>query len=256
MGDWLLRFLFLFLNFCFIYACGIKRDPKPLPLPEFSLRRIGTYVYLIPKGKGVHAEGFFGERDFMFRLEKRNFCFRVWREKGRERNVCVEGAYTYRPKAELLLEKDRLIVRLSRSDRYRIYPYTDRLIPKPIEEFVGSEVSLPREYSSKRYAITEVKGSVESEPLIVEVPAKIPPKPPKPEGVSYVKRGEKIYIYWFMQKDVKGYIVYRNGKLLTPEPILRNVFIDKEPEELTRYEIVSVNEFGVRSDPAVLIYKP
>jgi len=256
MGDRFLKFLFLFLNLCLIYACGIKKDPKPLPLPEFDLRRIGTYVYLIPKEKGIHAEGFYKEKDYMYRVEEENFCFRVWKEKGRERNVCVEKAYIYRPEAELIFEEDRLIVRLSRSGKYRAYPYTDRLIPKLIKEFEGSEVSLPREYSAKRYAITEVKGSVESKPLVVEVPPKIPPKPPKPEEVSYVKRGGKIYIFWSMQENVKGYLVYRNGKLLTPEPIIQNVFVDKEPKKLMRYEIVSVNKFGVKSEPAVLIYRP
>lgn len=256
MVDRFLKFPFLLLNLCLIYTCGIKKDPKPLPLPEFDLRRIGTYVYLIPKEKGVRAEGFYRQGNFMYRVEEKNFCFRVWKENGRERNVCVEEAYTYRPKAELLLEEDRLILRFRRSGRYRIYPYTDRLVPKPIKEFEGSEVFLPREYSTRRYAITEVKGPVESEPLVVEVPPKIPPKSQKPKEVSYVKRGGKIYIYWSMQENVEGYLVYRNGKLLTPKPIIQNIFVDEEPKKLTRYEIISVNKFGVKSEPAILIYKP
>lgn len=252
-----LKFCFILLNFILISSCGIKREPEPLPEPEFRVLRIGTLVYLIPSNKDVVPESFTGRGWYYVKDKPERFCFRVKHLRGKEALVCVPEAYTGKPSAEVILLKDSLKLLFKREGVYRVYPYREGLIPKVLKELRGREVLLERKHTPYMVAITELVGDRESEPLILEVPPRKPPEPPPPEGLRYVVREDRLILYWWSgSEDVSGFLVYRNGKLLTEKPIIQNVYEDRLPKGKTIYEVRSVNKFGVKSEPARIIYSP
>ncbi len=256
-GKFSLKFSIFSLNILIFLSCGIKKEPKPLPFPDYRVYRIGEYVYVVPKIEGIYIDDFERKEEFFRKKESENFCFTVAHVKGKRVNVCVDRATSVKLRPETLITKDEVVVRFQREGLYRVYPFRGELIPTPLREIRGKEVSFKRTYNLQVYAVTRVIGSVETSPVIVEVPPKKPPKPEKPEDVSYSLRGGKIYIYWRSEDEsVIGFLVYKNGKLLTEKPITQNLIADEVPREKAIYRIISVNRFGVKSDPAILIYKP
>jgi len=245
-----------FCSICLaVLSCGVKKDPEPLPLPRFDLYRIGSYVYLVPREGEIVAEGFEKRDSYLVRREEGSFCFRVKRRGGRELMRCVAEAVLSVPEVEVRVEPEGVRLLTPRGRRFRLYPYRDRPIPPPMREFSG-ELLLGREPEERVYALTEVLGSVESAPLTVRVPPAEPPEPPPPRDVRYTVRGERLYLYWWAEEGAEGFLIYRDGRLLTERPIRSHVFVDDLPEGEVVYEIVSVNRFGKKSKPAVLRYRP
>ena len=250
------KILLILLKIGLIFSCGIKKPPKPIPPPQYELKRIGSNVFLIPKTQGLKAEGFVPLDGFLVREDPSRFCFKVSSPQSKKVLVCIEEAVSVRPRFELQIKKDRLVVRMEEEGRYRVYPYRDgKLVPTPLMEVEGGSIELKRDYKKKVFGITKVVGKVESEPVVVKVPPLKPPEPDPPRDLRYIIRGGKIYIYWWGGEDLR-FLVYRNRRLLTPEPIVRNYFVDKLPESEAIYEIVSVNRFGGRSKPARIVYRP
>ena len=238
-----------------LFSCGIKRDPKPPPLPDFDLYRIGSYIYLVPRSGEITPEGF-RRKDFYFvREESGRVCFTVRQRGGKEVLRCVGEAVKLKPGVEVRIEPERVLILGRQGGRFRLYPYRGELIPKPVAEF-GERTELKRDFRERVYALTEVIGSVESEPLLIRVPPLEPPAPPKPEHLRITVRDGKLYLYWWVEGEVEGFLVFRNGQLLTGEPIRSNVFIDDLPEGEVVYRVISVNRFGKRSQPAVIRYRP
>lgn len=257
MGCRGFKILSVILKTSLIFSCGVKGPPKPIPPPEYELRRIGTKVFLIPKTQGLRAEGFVSEGDLLVREDPSRFCFTVYSPGTRRVMACVEEAKGVEPNFRLELREDRVEVLLDEEGRYRVYPYIGgRLHPKVLKEVEGRKIELERGREEKVFAITKVLGKVESEPVLVRVPTLEPPRPKPPREVRYLVKGGRIYLYWWSEEDEAGFLVYRNGKLLTPRPIKRNYFVDDLPVEGAVYEIVSVNEAGGRSEPARIVYRP
>ncbi|WP_157560584.1 hypothetical protein [Hydrogenivirga sp. 128-5-R1-1] len=247
---------FLLLNLLFFLSCGIKGDVKPLPEPEYKLSRIGNKVYLIPKNEKIVPEGFLKRKGFYVREEPGRFCFSVKHLEGKEELACVGGSPHKRPRLKLEVREEYVRVLFEEGGTYRVYPYEEELLPEPVKEVKGDSLSLERRLNPYRVAITMVVGGVESEPVVVEVPPRKPPKPPKPEHLRLVVKGDKLYLYWWTEEEKVGFLVFRNGKLLTRRPLRNNVFVDRVPEGEAVYEVRSVNEFGVESEPARIIYRP
>lgn len=238
-----------------LFSCGIKRDPKPPPLPDFELYRIGSYLYLVPLKGEILVEGF-QRKDFYFvREEPGRLCFTVRRKGGREVLRCVEEAVRETPRVEIRIEPERVLILPREEGRFRLYPYREELIPKPVAEF-GEKAELRREFRERIYALTRVIGPVESAPLLVRVPPREPPAPPKPEHLRITVRDSKLYLYWWVEGEVEGFLVFRNEQLLTEEPIRSNVFVDDLPEGEVVYRVISINRFGKKSQPAEIRYRP
>jgi len=234
-------------------SCGVKRDPQPLPLPEFDLLRIGSRIYVVPRKGEILPEGFERRDSFFIRQEAGRVCFTVRRLEGGKVLSCVQEAVREKPKLEVRVESERVLV-LSKG-RFRVYPYRGELVPRPLKEFTDSLV-LERGFEEKVYAVTQITGSVESPPVLIRVPPKEPPTPPPPKDLSFAVRGGKIYIYWRSEGEVEGFLVYRNGRLLTQKPVKSHVFAENLPAGEAVYEVVSVNRFGRKSKPATIHYRP
>jgi len=224
-----LKIFFFPLIFAIFSGCGIKKDPVPLPKPAFEVRRIGEKVYLIPGKEVFKAEGFLRRGKYFLRIDSKAFCFRVHHRLGRSASACVEEALRERPLLSQELTEDSVILNLQGFERYRIYRVTGEgnLILEDFKEVRGNRAVMKREFKDYQVAVTGVRGSLESEPLLVKVPY---------EEVSFE--------------------VYRNGKLLTAKPIMATVFIEKKPDEPAVYEIVAINKFGQRSVSARVFYRP
>ncbi len=251
----ILKRCFIFLNLTLFLSCGVKSDVKPLPEPEYEVLRIGEMVYLIPKNREVMPEGFRKEDGFFLRRERKKFCFEVKHVEGKSELACVGRAVEEKPSVELRLTREEAVLLFKDPGRYRIYPFRGELIPRRISEVKGDRAVLKRGYKPYKVAVTKVINGSESPPVIVEIAPREPPKPSRPEGLKLVVRGGKLYLYWWSEEDVR-FLVYKNGELVTPEPTVQNVFVDDLPREKTTYEIRAVNEFGVKSEPVRIIYKP
>ena len=243
------------LNAFTLLSCGIKTDVEPLPKPKYRVLRVGELVYIIPEDKNVIPEGFRKEGNFFVKKERGRFCFRVRHVEGKEETRCVREASSDKPEARVEVEGDHLKLSLEEEGKYRVYPYRDRLIPQPIEEVEGDLITLKRKYEPYKVAITKVENGIESAPIVVDVPALKPPTPTPPKGVKILKKAGKIYIYWWAEENMK-YMVYKNGMPLTKEPTQATIVSDEIPAQETTYEVIAINEFGVRSKPARIIYKP
>jgi hypothetical protein len=258
MANKLLKFVFLFLLSSVIVGCGIKKPPQPLPEPSFEVKRIGKVVYIIPLQKGISAEGFLKKGDFLIRIDGRSFCFNVRHPLGKKKEACVPPAGGEKPSVALELAEDRVILNLRGYGSYRIYPVQEDgfLIPREIKEIKGTKAVLDRRFKDYKVAITGVMPGRESSPLVIEVLSRDPPVPEPPRDLQLVRRGQKIYLYWWHGEENLTFMVLRNGELLTKEPIRTNAFSDKAPQEETLYEVIAINRFNVKSPPARIIYKP
>jgi hypothetical protein len=257
MYRFILNLALPILTALLVATCGIKKDPEPLPKPKYKVLRVGSTVFLIPRNGDIYVEGFHKRDGFFEKLDPKAFCFRVKHRAGAEELVCVDKATSHVPKIELRDEGDAVVLSFGRKGTYRVRPYRDGIVPRLIYEVRNSQLKLKKRYEPYKVAITEVIGRVESEPVVVEVPAKEPPVPPKPVDLKVVVKGGKLYLFWWSNsEDIVGFLVFKNGKQITPKPIVQNYFVDTLPDERTLYEVVSVNRFGVRSEPASTFYSP
>jgi hypothetical protein len=254
MGFLLLFLGFIALIFMFSGGCGIKKPPKPPPYPEFQVKRIGDLVYVITADENVVVEGFEKGRGFWFTRREEKFCFKVSHRRGKTVLRCVGASPRGRPRVQVDLREDRVLIRAKGFGLYRIYPVGETLIPVQVAEFRDTLI-LKRERRTRRFGITGVLRNAETEPVLVEVPPLEPPAPEPPEDLSYTVRGNRIILFWRGGEGLR-YLVYRNGSLVTREPIRANVFVDRLPTSETVYEVVAINRFGKRSEPAVILYRP
>ncbi len=238
-------------------SCGIKKPPEPLPEPQYILLRIGAYVYVIPEKGRLIVDGFQKIDDFFVKRLPYANCFVVKHPLGKERRECVQDAWMEKPSYRVHLHEESVQIVLEEGRAYRLYDFDEVPLPHTRRDIACCRLSLRRDFTPKRVAITVVSEGVESEPAIVEIPPKKPPKPPKPTRGGYKLLGETLYLFWWADsEDIKGFIVYRNGTKLTPKPIRSNYYREPAPKEVTLYRVFSVNEFGTMSDPLIIHYRP
>jgi len=247
----LLLLLFLFLS------CGVKGDPKPPPEPQFSVKRVGPFVFVI--GEDLLVPGFNRGKGFWYKKEPRPLCFTVKHAYGRSKTACVEGEPPLKPRITLKEEGDKLLLRGEEGVLYRVYPLSGELpLPFPLKEFKGKGY-LEKKYKPYKVALSQVvKENLEAGPLYLEVPPKPLPVPPPPEEFGYLEEGDKLYLYWFHPEPEKlaGFNLYEDGKKLNSSPVRGFTYSLKKPSKKTLFEVRAVNAFGVESKGAILLYSP
>ncbi len=249
-----LLFSFLFLS---LISCGVKTEPKPLPEPEFQVKRIGEFIYVI--GNNLEISGFKKGDGFWFTRKKDAFCFYVKKVKGKGKKACVVEAIEYFPNIRTKELKESIKIFSEEEGTFRVYRVNRTIpLPFPVKEFTH-ETTVKKTYSKYRVAVTKVlRENVESYPIYIEIPPKPKPVPEPPYDVGYFRLNKKIVIYWFHNdfENLEGFNVYKNGEKVNKVPIKKNTFVDNYPEESTVYEIKAVNKFGLESKGILIKIEP
>lgn len=239
-------------------ACGIKGPPVPPPPPNISIKRIGDFIYIKPNlNQKLKAKGFRYKNGLYVRQDKSSLCFDVKDYYTNTSSVyCVPPAIEKTPIILEAYRKFNIYIHLKGFKNYMIYKHKPNKGFNPFDgKMVKSVVVLPPDFSAVCYDITGVFNSVESPPKEVCFKKENPPAPKTPQNLNFSVYKDKLYLYWEPNQDngyTKGYLIYKNGKLLTKHPITQNVFVDKIPKSFTIYEVRAVSIFGNKSKPAEL----
>jgi len=244
--------------FLFLLSCGIKAPPKPLPEPQFEIKRIGSYVYVI--GEAIEVKGFEKNGNFWYKKNKNSFCFNIKHIKGKSKKVCVPEANLEKPQVAVKELKESIVIIPVEKGIFRVYRIIkdDLVNPTALKEF-QKEIKIPREYKKFYIGITKVLGKgYESSPKVVKISPKPYPAPDPPYSGGYIPSIGKIVIYWFHRdyENLSGFNIYKNGVKLNKKPLKTATFIDKFPREKTVYKITAVNSFGVESKPLEITVYP
>jgi hypothetical protein len=240
--------LFAYLNL----SCGIKKSPKPLKKPNVSIKVIGSSVYIIPYEPITKPKGFIYSGRYLYKEVKKGECFKISAPNRKALKFCVESILVQKPKVDIEEDREGVLLKPGGFERYRLYPLEGVPMLEKGKEVKG-QLYIEKDFISRCFALTGVKGSAESFPYEFCVSPKTPPKPPKPLNLTLTLLGGRLVLLWDSESGLE-YVIYKNGKEVAR--VRSNVFIDAIPEEETLYEVRSLNRFGVLSEPAGAIYSP
>jgi len=238
-------------------ACGIKAPPEPPPPPQVSIKRIGDFIYIKPVGnEKLKIKGFVYQDGIFIKKDKSSTCFNV---KGENSSYiyCVPPAIEKKPIILKAYRNFNIYLDLEGFKHYKLYRHP---VNKPFDPFergilVGKRAVLAPDFSAFCYSITGISKNVESVPNEVCFKKQTPPAPATPKNINFLVYKDKIYVYWEPNEDsgyTVGYLVYKNGKLITKKPISSNVFIAKVPKGFTVFDVKAVSRYGNESKPAEL----
>ena len=236
-----------------LFSCGIKKHPKPPLKPNFSVKRIGEYVYVIPKESDISVKSFKYDDKYFYRKTKDEYCFTVKSPGKKKVKRCVDKAVTRMPEVSVNEGEDSVEIHPRGFKRYILYPFEDKPLLDKGKEFTREKIVIKRDFVKRCYALTGVLGNSESPFYKFCISPKPAPVPQPPRNLSITVKGNTLILVWSFVEHLE-YVVYKNGKEVTR--LKTNVFIDKLPDEETTYEVISVNELGKRSEPARITYRP
>ncbi len=119
-------------------------------------------------------------------------------------------------------------------------------------ELLDTNTKLNKRYC---YYFTVFKDNIESNPSKIKCILYKDIFPPKPvKNPEIIKHKEKLFIIWTESpsKDVIGYIIEKNGKLLNKEPIYGYFFILDSYKKGDTIAIYAVDKAGNKSPPVYL----
>ncbi len=237
-----------------ILSCGIKKSPKPPLKPKFDVKRIGAYVYVIPKEDNITVKGFKKHGNYYLKMVSGKDCFKVKSPGKSDARVCVEEALTLTPEVEIKRRGEHVELALRGFRRWNLYELKeDNLILESEREVRRKTLRLERDYVKRCYAITGVMGKRESPPYNFCVSPKPIPRPEPPKNLELVVSQDKLILVWSLKESLE-YVVYKNGR-----EVYRtrgNSFVGELPEGTTTYEVIAINPLGGRSEPAKVVYRP
>ncbi len=139
-----------------------------------------------------------------------------------------------------------------RGNNPELIPPISYKVLRKVDSFLDKDVAINKYYC---YYITLKEDTVESNPsnkVCVFYEDRFPPKPIRnPEIINF---GGSLFIIWddSPSSDVVGYILKKNGILLTPEPVYTYFFTLKDWKKGDIIEIYAVDKAGNKSSPAYL----
>ncbi len=244
----------LLLITLFSAGCGIKANPEVLKEPEVWIRRIGDRVYVKSLSGEVRVREFERRGSYWVKENREAFCFSVERVGGKSRKFCVEGRLEERPSLSVKEDKDGIELRAFGFDSYRIYPVKEENIDLEEAKDFRDRVHIERDYWERCFAITGVKGPLESDPVKLCVKPKLPPLVKDVEDLE-VRVGEgKLYLVWFYRDEYREFVVYEKGK-----EVGRTVGYSFElplPKDRTTFTVKVINPLGFESKGVSIDYSP
>lgn len=193
-------------------GCGIRANPQVLKHPEVEIRRIGEKVYVKSLSGEIRVRGFERQGNYWVRVEGNPFCFTVERLGEGSRRFCVEQAREERPSIRLVEEESHVAVIPSGFESYRLYALREGSLLLETVRTVGEHARLERDYWERCYALTGLRGNVESRPVEFCIKPKPPPTVPEVEGLELRRGRHALYLLWFYEHHYREFVIYRDGK--------------------------------------------
>ncbi|MEJ5338548.1 MAG: hypothetical protein WHS43_02710 [Aquificaceae bacterium] len=235
-------------------GCGIKANPQVLKPPEVEIRRIGQKVYVKSLSGDIKVKGFEKHDDYWVREEGKAFCLVVERLGEGSRKFCVPQALEERPSVRLLEEDTSVKVLPSGFEAYRLYVLRDGLIHPETAKTFMREIQLEKDYWERCYALTGLKGDVESQPVEFCVKPKPPPPVPEVEGLELRASKNSLYLVWFYPHPYREFVVYRDGKEI--ERTMGFALEVEPPKTKATYTVKVVGPLGFESSGVSVDYSP
>ncbi len=244
----LIPFLFL------LAGCGIKANPEVLKAPEVEIRRIGKKVYVKSLSGEVQIKGFERQGDYWVKEEERPFCFVVERVGEASKKFCVAGALEEKPSLKISEDEAHIELYPSNFEVYRLYDLRDGFLSLENTKTFRESIRLERDYWERCYAITGIRGNVESEPVEFCVKPKPPPIVPEVDGLEIREGKQALYLVWFYGQDYREFIIYRDGKEIGRTTGF--AFETELPKEKTTFTVKVVSPLGFESKGRSVDYSP
>ncbi len=244
----------LWVLFLFSAGCGIKAKPEVLKGPEVAIKRIGDKVYVKSLSGEIRVKGFEKVGDYWIKENKEAFCFVVERVGGKPNKFCVERAIEERPYLKVEEEKDFVRLMLLGFEAYRLYPLKEKSIDLEEGKDFKNSLRLERDYWERCYAITGIKGILESQPVELCVKPKPPPVVKEVEKLE-VRTGEnKLYLVWFYKENYKEFVIYERGKEIGRTTGF--AFEIPLPKDKTSFTVKAISPLGFESKGVSVDYNP
>jgi hypothetical protein len=242
-----------------VYFTYDKKYKDELPIKE----DISFVVYRNEKKINVFINSKGNLYWFLDSFEGNENCYKVVVKTKRKESipskiVCIKKYEM--PKVELKPPKIKLteegfILELEDSYLKNIYKVENQQDFTPIPSYSTSEntfldknVELDKNYCYY-YTLALAEGvETEKSPTVCSIFKDIfPPLPP--ERGKIIVEGNQATLIWeeSKSKDVVGYLIYKNGKLLNPVPVKTYYFIDKDYKPSDEYSVVAVDRASNKS---------
>ncbi len=198
---------------------------------------------------------------------KRTYCYRIFVKTKHKKSelsdlVCilVEGKYPSPLNLSLIPEEEGIRLNWNVKTDVNVYRGNSENVPpvlyqkvKKGKEFLDINVKFRKTFCY--YITVPVNKYVEgirSKTICINYTDTFPPEPPK-DGFIQEENGY-AYVFWddSPSKDVKGYKIYKNGKLLIDMIVKTYYFKDKNYRKGDIYYITAVDNAGNESKPLII----
>jgi len=275
-----------------IFGCGVKGSPEPpeviVPpkIVSMNIKQQGNMIVLFWKyneNKNIKQKIFLNghsiktdiyKKDNLYWIDYRiknfneKYCFYInTTYKGISINSplkCISPAKYKKINEKITLEivEDGILIRWKRKYRktniYRGNSYID-IKPVPYVQIKNDNVFLDKNVNLNKYYCYYItisdKHKVESNRIYsecIKFEDKFPPNQPK--NVGYLIKGKELIIVWQPpeDKDIKGFIVLKNGKPIF-KFLVKSYFVKiKDFKVGDIFEIISIDRAGNKSKPVYL----
>ncbi len=237
-----------------IAGCGIKAKPEVLKDPEVEIKRIGKRVYVRSLSGEVRIKGFEREGDYWVKEEEKPFCFVVERIEEASKKFCLDGALREEPSLKLVEEEGFVKLYPSGFEAYRLYELKNGSILLETSKTFREAIRLEKDYWERCYALTGIKGGVESEPLKFCIKPKPPPPVPEVEKLELRVGKHSIYLVWFYKGEYREFVVYKDRKEIGRTTGFS--FETEPPKVKTTFTVKVVSPLGFESKGISVDYNP
>ncbi len=273
-----------------VISCGVKSSPlppedkTPKPVNNLHLKQQGNLLVLYwnyAQTEDTKFEVYLNEKKLEFPIFKHNqlfwieypfnsfnteYCFQIKVKRGLYSNTsnykCIKthkySHFVENP--QVSQDKDKVVIRWkSKNGKFYIYRGNNKQEIPPIpysyeknnNEFLDRNVESGKKYC---YYLTKEENTVETNRVYTHCITYKDIYPPEIPKVSYIKKKENLIIILgtIKDKDFAGFLIEKNGKLITDIPLKTYYFIDKNYKNGDTYKIYSVDKEGNKSKPVYL----
>ena len=283
------KLFFLFL-IGFLFSCGVKSSPlppedkTPKVVDNLNIKQQGNLIVLYWKynkaqdisfkillnGKEINLpifqQGNLFWIEYPFKGFSVEYCFQVETIRGifsktskykcittKKFNLFSDSPKIFQKEGEIYIKWE------DKKGEFFIYKEKskNRIPPIVYSKIKNNNIFEDRNVISGQkycYFLTKNENQVESNRVYTECITYVDIYPPKKPKISYIKNRNNLIIILghIDENDFAGFLIEKNGKLLTNIPTKTYYFIDKNWHRSDVYKIYSVDKNGNKSSPVYL----